>query len=422
MQMWADVSAGSVAAGETRSVTIVNAGQQARFTFASASGDQLGFALSDVAIAAGGVLSFYNPSGINILNQAFTASGIQGSRLPQLPAGTYTVVVVPNSSGTGSLKFTLWKDVSGGALVIDATTPTPLAITYPAQQGRFTFTSSGASLGFNLTGVTLASGGVLSFYNPSGINILNQAFTMAGIQGSRLPQLPAGTYSIVVVPNSNGTGSVSMQMWADVNAGSVAPGETKTVSIVNGAQQARITFSSASGDQLGFALSDVTLAAVGVLRYALPSVINILNQAFAASGIQGSRLPQLPPGSYTVVVVPNSSGTGSFQFTLWKDATGTLALGTPFDLALPFPTQQARLSFAGTVAQNLALVIASPTFPKGGTVQVLNPSGAPITTASFGAGGSTVNIPPLGADGTYSVVVTPASNGTGTATVTLGTP
>jgi YD repeat-containing protein len=422
MQLWADINAGSIAVGETKTISVVNPAQQSRFNFTVATGDQMGFALSDVTMTSGGSLSFLNASGSGVFSQVFTTAGLPATRMPSLAAGTYTVVVTPNANGTGSFKFKLWKDVSAIPVTVDSPTPVTMVITDAAQQGRFTFTTTtSAQLGMILSGVTLPAGGSLSFLNASGSGVFSQVFTTAGLPATRLPSLAAGTYTIVVTPNSNGTGSLSMQLWADINAGSIAVGETKTISVVNPAQQSRFNFTVATGDQMGFALSDVTMTSGGSLSFLNASGSGVFSQVFTTAGLPATRLPSLAAGTYTVVVTPNSNGTGSFSFTLWKDATGTLALATPFSLAIAFPAQQARLTFAGTIGQNLALAFALPTFASGGTVQVLSPASSQIASTTFGTSAFTLNIPTLGADGNYTVVVTPSGNGTGTATVTLGT-
>src|SRR6185312_1402215 len=155
MKMWSDVNAGSVAVGDTKTVTVVTPGQVARFTFAAAIGDQLGFGLPGVTLPAGGSIQVLNPGGGSIFSTSFNTSGLPVVRLPVLSiAGTYTVVVTPTSNGAGSYAFTLWKDVSGGALTIDAPTPTTATVVFAGQLVRLTFdATAGMQLGFGLTNV-----------------------------------------------------------------------------------------------------------------------------------------------------------------------------------------------------------------------------------------------------------------------------
>src|SRR6185437_9487969 len=122
---------------------------------------QLGFALTNVTLPAGGSIQVLNPGGGSIFSTSFSTSGLPVVRLPVISsAGTYAVIVTPISNGTGSYAFTLWKDVSGGALAIDAPTPTTSTVVFAGQLVRLTFdATAGMQLGFSLTNVTLPAGG-----------------------------------------------------------------------------------------------------------------------------------------------------------------------------------------------------------------------------------------------------------------------
>src|SRR5262249_47745840 len=145
-----------------------------------------------------------------------------------------------------------------------------------------------------------------------------------GLPTARLPLISStGAYTITIVPSSNGTGSVSLRLWSDINAGSVAVGETKAITINSAGQQAKFTFTAAANDQLGFALTGVTLPSGGTISILNPSGVNFYSNSFNAGGLPTVRLPLISVGgTYTVTIVPSSNGTGNFSFTLWKDVNG----------------------------------------------------------------------------------------------------
>src|SRR2546425_1054872 len=89
--------------------------------------------------------------------------------VPALPlTGTYTVLITPASNTTGSIQFTLWKDVEGGELALDM--PKSVTTVYRQQLARLTFsgTASDSTLGMEVKGVTLPAGSSFVVRRPDG--------------------------------------------------------------------------------------------------------------------------------------------------------------------------------------------------------------------------------------------------------------
>ncbi|OLE71908.1 MAG: hypothetical protein AUG74_05840 [Bacteroidetes bacterium 13_1_20CM_4_60_6] len=144
--------------------------------------------------------------------------------------------------------------------------------------------------------------------------------------------------------------------------------------------------------------------------------------ATAGAGFHMATLPVA--GTYTVVITPSNIATGTISVTLWRDVPDPLTIGTPYSLSIPFRNQVARLTFAGTAGDALALNLSNVTFPGGGTVQVFHPTlsniGLPVVgTANFTTAGGVITFATLPGTATYTVVITPSASGIGGATVTV---
>jgi hypothetical protein len=108
--------------------------------------------------------------------------------------------------------------------------------------------------------------------------------------------------------------------------------------------------------------------------------------------------------------------------TLWSDVSATVAVGGQIGVTVTFRGQQARVTFTGAAGQNLRLALSGVTLPSGGTVQVIQPNNAPLTNPlGFGTTDTAFDLSTLSASGTYTVLITPTSAGTGDVTVNLST-
>jgi hypothetical protein len=361
---------------------------------------------------------------------ATTGAGIRMQTLPQ--AGTYTVRVQPNLGGAGSVQVTLWKDVTD-SLTIDA--PYALTILYRNQAARLTFNgTAGQNLGVNISALTLGAGGTVQVSRPDGAlmglpaagSATFAAGTATGIPMQTVPQ--TGIYTVVIMPDSGAIGTAQVTVWNElVGALQVGTETVQTVRFPN--QFLRFTFTGAVGDNLGLDLANLALASGGVAQggtvqvsrpdgalIGLPAQGSATFAATTGAGIRMQTLPQA--GTYTVVVMPASGATGTLKLTLWRDVPDPLTIDAPYALTILYRNQAARLIFTGVVGDNLGVDLSSVTLPGGGSIQVLRPGdGAAVVNATFTTTGGVFNVPTLGVAGTYTVVITPSSSGTGRATV-----
>jgi hypothetical protein len=216
LTLWRDVP-GTLAVGELNNVTIAYRNQNARPGFAGVAGQNLGLDLSSLSGFTSGQVSVIREfDGASIVNSASfsSAQGI-GVRIPPLSqTGNYTVWVAPAANSTGSFNLRLWKDVDD-ALSIDGAAY-PLSLAYRNQQARLPFTgASGDRLAVELSGVTLPGGGVLNVIRGSdGAFLVNSASFGAAGGTFTIPDLSvAGPYTVNIVPNSAGTGTMNVRVF-----------------------------------------------------------------------------------------------------------------------------------------------------------------------------------------------------------------
>jgi hypothetical protein len=209
-----------------------------------------------------------------------------------------------------------------------------------------------------------------------------------------------------------------------VDAGTLELDTPKAVATTYRQQQARLTFSATAGDQLGLEVKGVTMPS-GSFNVLAPNGASLTGGNVGIGPSSDFTLRLAGPsgltltGTYTVVITPGASVTGAAQFTLWKDVSDSLTLGTPYPLVIQYRNQQARLTFSGTAGQNLGISVGGVTLPSGGSVTVMRPDGISVFSTSFGAAGFSTTIPTLISTGTYSVNVAPSGSGTGNATVSV---
>jgi YD repeat-containing protein len=412
MRLWSDV-AGTLAVDAPFDAAFAYRGQQARLAFNLAAPDSLGIDLRDVTLPSGGTLSVTSPGGSTFINTTFGIGGasVRMGSLGQL--GPYAVLINPANNGTGNLRATLWRDV-GGQLVLN--TPKPATVAFANQQIQMTFElTQSQTLGIELAAPSF--GGTISVTSPGGSTFINQSFnatTGASVRMGTLGQL--GTYRVTIVPASSGTGTVQVTLWQDV-PGALNVGELSSVAVQFPNQQVRKTFSLTSAQTLGLDLSNLVGFTSGTLSVTSPGGSTFINQTVsgaAGAGIRFGALGQL--GTYTVVFVPASSGTGTFDMRLWSDVSDTLALDTAYALSIPYRNQQARLPFTISANENLRLILNDIAMPGGGTATLSSASGFNIASVTFGTTSTSTDFPTLSA-GTYFVSVIPSASGTGTLTV-----
>jgi hypothetical protein len=125
-------------------------------------------------------------------------------------AGTWTVFLDPNNTGTGTATLTAYlADDQTGTITKGGATKT-ITISAPGQNARFTFTgTSGDHDTINLTSATFPSPYFIHVLRPDGSELIGNSFI--GSTATIPVTLDAtGTFTIVVDPTGTDTGTATL--------------------------------------------------------------------------------------------------------------------------------------------------------------------------------------------------------------------
>ena len=435
LNTFADLT-GTISVGTALTTTTTTSGQNARYTFSGTAGQQISILLSGSTYTGCNavVVSVLKSDGSS-LGSAGICNGSTGFvDSITLPAtGTYTVLVNPQGTTTGSITLLLntFADVTGTISVGTSLTTTT---TTAGQNALYTFSgTSGQQLSMNLSGNTYVgcNAVVVSVLKSDGTSLASTGICNGSTGFMDSFTLPAtGTYTVLVNPQGTTTGSVTMLLntFGDIS-GTITVGEPLTVTTTGVGQNARYTFSGTSGQQLSMNLSGNTYVGCNAV---VVSVLKSDGTSLASTGIcNGSTgfmdsftLPAT--GTYTVFVNPQGTTTGSVTLLLntFADVTGTISVGTSLTATTTVAGQNARYTFSGTSGQQLSMNLSGNTYVgcNAVVVSVLKSDGTSLASTGI-CNGSTgfMDSFTLPATGTYTVLVNPQGTTTGSVTLLMNT-
>ena len=420
--------------------------QMARLTFSGTAGQFLHLQFMGVTIPGATSVTIKKPDSTTLATTTFTTAGVLYD-VPQLTAtGTYTVVISPPATSTGTAAILLTGDVVG--TLVDGAAPLNISLTREGQRARLAFTGAvGQNFGIGVSNLTLSPSTVpyanVYVYKPDATVFLTKTCYTSSGPGCQLNlnNLPAaGTYSVLVQLQSTGTSSFNIQLNSDVTA-TLSANTALPVSLRSG-QNARLSFTGAAGDSVALEFAQVSTVpagrALGAYVYR-PTDTVTANTAGAFTGYWQSvsiansgatlSLPALPAaGTYKVVLDTTYQETANVSVTL---TTGTaLTIDAPSATAATIATagETARFTFTGAVGQNLGLGVSnltlSPSTVTYAYVYVYKPDASQLlsqvcyaTTAN--GPGCQLNLNNLPVAGTYSIVVVPYNGATGSFNIQL---
>ena len=422
------VPASIVPGGGPVSVSMPTPGQRAILVFSGTAGERISAALTGVTVSLASV-SILNPDGTTLVSGQIVGTGggfIDTRTLAQ--TGTYTILVTPQLSYTGSMTVTLYDvppDVNG-AITADGS-QNNVSLGTPGQNAQLTFTGTAGQRVSMQVGSGSFQLAYVSIVNPDGTNLVSP--TISGTAGTFIDTrtLPAtGTYTVVLNPSGAYTGSAPLSLYtvpADpappVSPGGPAVGFT----ITTPGQNARAVFNGIAGQRVSLALGPDTIkqAYVSVLR---PDGTALGSSTLMVSGGGFVDTRTLPvTGTYTVLVDPYQGATGSASLTLYNVPPDSSAAITPGGAAVTLadgtPGQNASAQFTGAAGQRISLNLTSMTFSQV-KVSILNPDGSALVSPQLMvAGGGFVDTRTLPTAGTYTILVDPQAAATGQARLTL---
>jgi RHS repeat-associated protein len=397
--------------GPAVTVTLAQAGRTADLTFAATAGQRLSFAFSNWTFSSGTVQArLYSPSGgllatynVGSLSTFFRTLTVTGDHRLSLTNGT----------NTGSVAVTLSAEANGGALTVG--TAKTVTASRLGQTTLLTFTgTAGQRLSLSFASYTFTYGIGVTVVRPDGTAFKQGVLEVFEFDLDPLPV--AGTYQIILSPYAEtGSAALTLRQRADAGASTVG-GATKVLTSTAG-QYVETSFTATANQRLSFGFTNWTYTGTELRT----RVINSASGVVADTTVQKDGSLEATAGAagtYRLIVYAGNLGAGSVTLTLSEQLNaGTITLNTAKTVTISRAGQSARLTYAGTAGQNLALAFTNVTMTYYPWLVVRRPDGQVLTSSG---GASSVSIATLPSTGTYEITIGPYSF-TGSATLTLGT-
>jgi hypothetical protein len=308
---------GTITPNTPLTVTTTAPGQNAKYTFTGVQNNRMSLNLTAVTIAQVKV-SVVKPDGSNLIVKTVGTSGGFAEPVILPVGGPYKVVVDPQSSYYGSVTVGLYVVPADAPGTMSAGVAKTFATSVPGQNAKWTFTgTSGQRLSFNFTSVSMASVRV-TVKTPSGGTLFSNTFGTDGNFIEPKTLSATGTYTVTVDPQGAATGSVTLTYYiVPADATAIAP---NPLTITTPGQNGVITFSvtGAAADRT-FTVSttvpaDPCCADSIELKVFSGSTQVGISEFAGPSGYTFTR--NLAAGTYTIVVDPFGSSTGSVTVTV----------------------------------------------------------------------------------------------------------
>jgi YD repeat-containing protein len=379
------------------------------------------------------VVVIYNPDGTALAATTFYANG-GVLDTPLLPAtGTYTILIDPPSTNTGSIDFTLYNatDVTGtitpGGAAVTVTTTTP------GQNARLSFlATAGQRVSLQFSDSTF--GGCYAVYDviksPDGATLASSGFCTATGFVDTVTLPVAGYYTLLVDPQVATTGSQTLllnDVPPDVTGPITPGGPAVTITTTTPGQNAILTFSGTVGQRVSLQLSNSTFAgcyaAYNTIKRPDGTTLTSIGLCGATGFLDTVALPVT--GTYTILIDPQETTFGTETLLLNDVPADVTASITPGGAAVtittPTPGQNAVLTFNGTAGQRVSLQLSNSTFT--GCYAVYNtikkPDGTTLTSIALCGATGFLDTAALPVTGTYTILIDPQGTTFGSETLLL---
>ncbi|WP_200827730.1 VWD domain-containing protein, partial [Thermomonospora echinospora] len=371
----------------------------------------------------------------NAAGAKVASKGCEDGEVRGLAAGTYRLVVKPERESTGAYSLrvsTIPADVS--ATVTTDGQPSTLTVGDPGQNGTWTFTgTAGQRLYFGFSGGTFGSitQATVQVLKPDG-KALSEARWCGRSCSFDTTALPvSGTYTIVLNPENTHTGALTArvnEVPADVSATVTTDGQPSTLTVGDPGQNGTWTFTGTAGQRLYFGFSggtfgSITQATVQVLK---PDGKALYGAAYCGTSCAFNTTILPVGGTYTIRLNPKDGHTGSLTAKVTdvpEDASDdTITIGGPAStLTTTSPGQNGTWLFTGTTGQRVYFNFTGGTYGNinYATVQVKSPDGSTLLDSKACGNHCAFNTTTLPLDGTYTIVLNPKDNYTGSLTARL---
>lgn len=320
----ADVT-GSIPTDGTATSPTTTLGQNANYTFSGTANQRVFLKITSVSLTGGSpnwaTVNIKKPDGTTLVTTTVSSSGqIDTQTLPV--TGTYTVQDDPLNTSAGSMTLALYDvpaDVSGtitpGGSAVSVTTTTP------GQNASYTFTgTANQRVSLNTTSVSFTGNSwvTISIKKPDGSTL---AVTTVDSNGGFIDvkTLPVnGTYKVFVDPVNFNTGSLTLTLYdvpADASNSTTVNGSGVTVSTTVPGQNAEVTFSGTSSQQVTVRITSNSMGAVTV-KLLKPDGTQLTSSVSSSTSFNLSSQTLPTTGTYKVTVDPSGTNTGAITITV----------------------------------------------------------------------------------------------------------
>ncbi|SFH38802.1 S-layer family protein [Pseudomonas sp. NFACC45] len=439
-----------LAVGVSKTASITTGGKKGLLLFDATQNQRFYLNVTGATFSACITLAIYTPDGSLLTTTpcSFSPGDIDTTSLPS--AGTYTILINPNSNATGNVTLKLY-DVppdSTGIMSIDGPDAT-LASASVGQNGSLTFSgTAGQRIYLSATNSTYPRSEGLNLYKPdasgnANTNNANIIYSNPWSTGSYTDTLtlPAtGTYTIFLNPNGADTGSMTFHLVsvpADAT-GTISVGGSDTTLTTTVGQNGSLTFSGTAGQRIYLSAPNSTYPRSEGLNLYKPDAsgnantnnANIIYSSPWSTGSYTDTLTLPATGTYTIYLNPNGADTGSMTFHLISvpaDATGTISIDGADATLTTTVGQNGSLTFSGTAGQRIYLSAPNSTYPRSEGLNLYKPdasgnantNSANIIYSSPWSTGSYTDTLTLPATGTYTIYLNPIGADTGSMTFHL---
>lgn len=230
--------------------------------------------------------------------------------------GTYTVLVNPSGDRTGSVTLRLYDvppDVTGP--IVAGGSPVPVTMDTPGQNALLTFEgSAGQRVSLRTTNGTFSSCTcAVAIRNPDGTNLTSSSCMGSSGFLDTKTLASTGTFTVFVNPSGAHTGSVTVTLYdipPDVSGSLEIGGDPVPVTITTPGQNASLTFSGTSGQEVTVRITNNTIGSLAV-KLLKPDGGTLTSRTSSSSNF--NLTPQTLPstGTYTITLDPSGASTGS---------------------------------------------------------------------------------------------------------------
>jgi RHS repeat-associated protein len=423
--------------GSETSVSLPTPTQQGEYTVSGTAGESVFLKTSNADFTGGSYyVEWLNAEGSTIASQSFGDSDGYVRQVKFPTTGTYTLVVRAEGPYTGSVTVTAYEadDVTGTITPTAEGQAKVVTTTVPGQYARISFEGKEGERVSLVASEATDNGGEVSVWGPEGSQTTTRQSYSSNAKGRGLVALvtlpKTGTYTILVEPQGEGFGNVTLTAYAISEAtGTITPsaaGESETFTTSVPGQHARIGFEGKEGERVSLVVSEATYAG-GSISILGPSGSEVAGGSLGFEEGQ-ARLDgpvTLPAtGTYTIVVEPESLDTGNVTIDAYiatevKGSITPTTEGASTEVTLASPGQKASYTVEGVAGESVSLKTSHASLTKCcGTASWYSPEGEYLGTTGFDAtGGSFIKQVRFAKTGTYTLVV--AAEGVSYGTVTL---